>query len=223
MYRNSFSAATHRIYGFAFLFALISCLMIAALTVSAEEAVEGSDFPETFEELAEIYSFTVDGTAIHLPTTFDEMKTVGLSQDGYITSNKIRANTITGMELYNSEGAAMKIDVFGDEKKDVLKKEAKIIKIDVTKEAIDELGIDFTAAGGFRMGDSIYDVQKRYGGKVVEETPERLALSCRFTFLMAEKGCIDDSKILSPFFEDFTIHADQDGCINHIVLKYYKK
>ena len=73
------------------------------------------------------------------------------------------------------------------------------------------------------MGDSIYDVQKRYGGKVVKETPDRLAISCRFTFLMAGKGYINDNEILSPFFEDFTIHADQDGCINHIVLKYYKK
>ena len=216
MNRNTF---TDKLFLYTLVFLLMSSLIVPVMTAAAaEETVEGSAFPKTFEELDAVNSFTINETTISLPTTFDEMRTVGLSLDGYITSDTIRANGIAGMEVYNSDGASLKIDVFGDKAKDVPRDDAKIIGIDIDQAQLDKLGVNFAGPGGIKLGDSIYDVQKLFGGTVKENS-----ITYRLTYLMSEKGYIEKDQVLSPFFEELLFVADENGNITRMKIKYCRE
>ena len=192
---------------------------VAAEPAETTAAAEGSALPQNVGDLAEIYSFTVNGTKIALPTDLEGMRALGVSLDGYVTTDVVHPETITGISLYDDSQNDLKVDLYGNDDTDVSLDEAKVISIDLSEEDAAALGFDFTAANGLTFGDSIDEAIRLYGGEKKEDS-NGVYVCCRFTNLMAEQGLIGEDEVLSPSFEGYSIFADANGNINRFKLTY---
>jgi len=194
----------------------------AAETSESSEITDSSEataFPQTLEDVARLYSFSIDGTSISLPATFDDMRTVDLTLDDVITSDTVRANTYSGIRLHNSKGAEFKVDLYGSKDTDVAMDQSKIVHIDVKEKDAEALGIHFETADGITFGDSIDKAVRLYGG-TLKDNESGPSLYYRFTEEMAKQGLIGQDQSLSAFEENCAFYADKDGKINHIVMTY---
>ena len=178
--------------------------------------------PKNLDELAQKYCFKINGIAISLPTTYDEMRTVGYSTDGYITSDTVKANTVTGSEIHNSDGLRMNIELFGSKDSDVSREEAKIISVDVRDINGYAQGIIFETADGISLGDSIEKVEQLYGEKrkEIELSGGGFKVDTSFALKMKEQGIIDQDQYSSIAHEGLSFTADKSGTINHIYMTF---
>lgn len=193
----------------------------SASAVEAYEGEEGSAAPQTLDDVAKIYSFSVDGNTVSLPASVEDMKAAGFGFDGYSDEDKLQANAFAGIYLsYNGSDAykSLKADIYGDKTDRVPFKDGKIARISIDKDREETMGIEFKTADGIAVGDPVQKVLDLYGTPTNDNGKD--LLNYFFTTDMAKKGLIEEAQKMSPATDKLAINYDGDGIITAITMAY---
>ncbi len=191
----------------------------AAESVAEEVKTEPRIGPKTLEDVARVYSFSIDDTAISLPASPGQMKAAGFGFDRYSEADIVPANTLAGVKLNHGAEApddqCLDAAVYGSRDQNVSITAAKVASVSIKKEQAEAMGILFKNGDGIALGDPVSKVRDLYG-KPSEDTGNN-EIRYQFTRDMYNAKLIKKSQV---FYELFQVSYDGSGMITGITMTY---